>query len=77
MEKELIFTIASRLKEQHVVSFRLYNAIYMIVLTDKGYFINQFGMDVRYFYESLKDLFEKYVVYGDSLINLIDDIKLC
>lgn len=77
MEKEIILTIATRLKEQHIATFRLYNALYKITLSTNGYSIHQEGLEISYHYHTLKELFEQYIVYGDPLIDLIKDIKQC
>ncbi len=77
MYKELLLVFSQRLKEEHFVLFRLYNALYRITLTREGYTIQQDGLNISYTFDSLRDVFENYIVYGDRLIELINDIKLC
>ena len=76
MEREILLTIATRLRNEYIVSFRLYNALYKITFSKNGYSIHQEGLDISYHYRTLKELFEQYVVYGDSLKDLLEDIKL-
>ncbi len=77
MYSEKIAIIKKRLQEQYIVFFRLYNALYRISISNNLFFIRQEGMEIVYSYDSLKSLFCNYVVYGFSLIDLLDDIKLC
>ncbi len=73
-EKMLVF--AKKLQEEHVVCFRLYNALYKVQFSQKKLTIRQEGLDVSYTYSSLHDLFHYYVVYGASLIDSLEDIKM-
>ncbi len=76
MYNEKLMIIRNRLNDEHVVSFRLYNALYKIILKDNVLIIHQEGLDVSYSYHSLKELFEKYIVYGLTLIESLPDIKI-
>lgn len=76
MYDEKLLTIAKRLKEEHIIMIRLYNALYKITNDNKQYTIQQEGLDTKYHYKTLKELFENYVVYGEELINQINDIKI-
>ena len=76
ISQEKIIFFAKRLKEEHIIYFRLYNALYKITLSNHKLVIRQEGMDISYTYSSLKELFENYIVYGYSLLESIDDIKM-
>lgn len=77
MNDEKLLIIAKKLQEERVVSFRLYNALYIITSEKENVFIHQEGIDVVYTYSSLNELLEKYVVYGSKLFYVLDDIILC
>ncbi len=77
MNDKKLMVIAKRLQEDHIVSFRLYNALYKITFTKGNFSIHQEGLDVVYTYSSLKELFEKYIVYGSKLFSVLDDIRIC
>ena len=44
MEREILLTIATRLRNEYIVSFRLYNALYKITFSKNGYSIHQEGL---------------------------------
>ena len=68
--------IHNQLLKHQVVVFSLYNALYEISFSSNFFVIHQIGIDVLYQYSSLDELFHQYVVYGDSLLNAIQDIKI-
>ncbi len=76
MNNEKLIIISKRLQHDHVVSFRLYNALYKITYFNGKFYIHQNGLETVYSYSSLKELFHQYVVYGSVLFNILDDIKL-
>lgn len=76
MNQEKIMIIHKRLKQDDIVTFRLYNALYQIVFFRGQFSIHQEGISIFHTYNSLKELFEKYVIYGISLIDTLDDIYL-
>ncbi len=76
MEQEKITILTNRLKEDHFVYFRLYNATYYIKFENQLFTIKQEGIIITYEYQTLKQLFENYKVYGSPLINEIKDIKI-
>ena len=77
MEKEKIFFISNIINNNHCLYFRLYNVLYKIVFIDNTFYIKQFGVDNEKKYSALKELFDNYIVYGNTLIEQINDIKLC
>ena len=76
-EREKLMIFNQRLMEDQAITFRLYNALYRITLSRKKFFIGQDGLDVKYSYSTLEELFNNYTVYGTKLIDSIDDIKIC
>ena len=65
-----------KIKENKEITFRLYNAYYIIKYINKKYTINQIGIDKIYTYDSITVLFENYLVYGNNLKDLFNDIKI-
>lgn len=77
MVNEKLIIFSKRLQNEHVISFRLYNASYKVTLSHQKISIHQEGLNISYTYSSLKELFYQYVVYGSPLIDNIEDIKIC
>ena len=76
MNEKKIKLFINRLQEDHIIYFRLYNATYQIKLEQAGITIHQQGLEVTYPFENLRQLFENYVVYGDKLIDCMNDIEI-
>ena len=76
MEREKMNILIRRLQEEHVVCFRLYNALYTITFLQGKLCIRQEGIDVSYYFSSLQELLQKFVVYGNTLLESIKDIKI-
>ena len=76
MEREKIEILVRRLQEEHVVCFRLYNALYTITFIQGRLCIRQDGVEVCCYYTSLQELFHRFVVYGNTLFESIQDIKI-
>lgn len=77
MKKEKILVISEKIKNNHYLYFRLLNVLYKITFDNNVFSIQQFGVDNVKQYSTLKNLFDNYVVYGATLMEQIDDIKLC
>ena len=77
MKKEKILVISEKIKNNHYLYFRLLNVLYKITFESNIFSIQQFGVNNVKQYSTLKDLFENYIVYGNALMEQIDDIKLC
>lgn len=77
MKKEKILVISEKIKNNHYLYFRLLNVLYKITFESNIFSIQQFGVNNVKQYSTLKDLFENYIVYGNTLMEQIDDIKLC
>ena len=71
-----IETIINEISKNNKITFRLYNTPYTIKQKNQTMLINQTGINVTYTYENLKELLNKYIVYGSTLNELINDIKL-
>lgn len=69
--------ISNKIKANHYLYFRLLNVLYKITFKNNVFSIQQFGVDNTKQYQTLKDLFENYIVYGNSLMEQIDDIIMC
>ena len=76
-EREKLLTFSKRLQEEKVITFRLYNTLYKITFSHQKFIITQDGINVNYYYSTLKELLDNYIVYGNSLIDSIKDIKIC
>ena len=76
MEREKIEILARRLQEEHVVCFRLYNALYTITFIQGRLCIRQDGLDICYYFSSLQELLQHFVVYGNTLLESIQDIRI-
>lgn len=76
MSKEKMLSISNKIKTNHYLYFRLLNVLYKITFENNIFSIQQFGVDNVKQYSTLKDLFENYIVYGNTLMEQIDDIKL-
>lgn len=76
MIREKMLFISNKIKVNHYLYFRLLNVLYKITFKNNVFSIQQFGVESIKQYETLKDLFENYIVYGNSLMEQIDDIKL-
>lgn len=77
MIREKMLFISNKIKVNHYLYFRLLNVLYKITFKNNVFSIQQFGVESIKQYETLKDLFENYIVYGNTLMEQIDDIKLC
>lgn len=77
MSREKILFISNKIKVNHYFYFRLLNVLYKISFKNNVFSIQQFGVENIKQYTTLKDLFENYIIYGNTLMEQIDDIKLC
>lgn len=77
MDQEKILFISNKIKINHSLYFRLYNVLYKIEFINNAFYIKQFGIDNVKKYSTLKELFDNYIIYGNTLIEQINDIKLC
>ena len=70
--------IKSLLQENSEVKFKLYSLEYIIELIDDKYTIYPVLYSNRkYTYNSLKELFNNYQIYNESIINDLDRISIC
>lgn len=76
MNEKKIKLFISRLQEDHIIYFRLYNATYKVKLEQEGITIHQQGLEVSYPFKNLKELLDNYIVYGDKLIDCMHDIEI-
>lgn len=76
MYKEKILYISEKIKNNHYLYFRLLNALYKVTFRNNIFSIEQFGVNNIKQYSTLKDLFNDYIVYGATLMEQIDEIKL-
>lgn len=76
MRKEKMLVISEKVKNNHYLYFRLLNALYKITFRNNIFSIEQFGVNNIKQYSTLKNLFNDYIVYGATLMEQIDDIKL-
>lgn len=76
MSKEKMLSISNKIKTNHYLYFRLLNVLYKITFKNNVFSIQQFGIENVKQYATLKDLFENYIVYGNTLMEHIDDIIL-
>lgn len=74
MIREKMLFISNKIKVNHYLYFRLLNVLYKITFKNNVFSIQQFGVESIKQYATLKDLFENYIVYGNSLMEQIDDI---
>jgi hypothetical protein len=74
MEKEIIRNIVSILNNNGSITFYLYNARYTIEIKNNNYILKASGSNYIHIYKSIKDLFSNYLVYGESLIELLQDM---
>lgn len=77
MRNEKIKEFVLILAKTHVVYFYLYNAKYRVMmLPDDNYVISCYGSSINKTYHKIDNLFSNYRVYGQSLYDCIDDIKI-
>lgn len=76
MKKEIIRKIVSILNTRGFVNFYLHNVIYTIILKNNVFLIKQSGCDTVLKFDKITDLFQTYRIYGDSLIESLEDIIL-
>lgn len=74
MKKKIINNIVNILKEKGFVNFYLHNVTYTIMKDKDEFIIKQSGCDNIHKFKSITDLFQYYYVYGDSLIESLEDI---
>ena len=58
------------------VSFYLLNTKYTILLKDNKLIIKNSGFDYYKKFNNIDDLFSNYYIYGKSLIDYLDEIKI-
>ena len=73
---EKIVLLSTIMQKNHILEFRLYNVLYTIVFRDKKFIITNSGLISQKEYPTLKSLFDNYYVYGSSLTELVNDIKI-
>jgi hypothetical protein len=76
MNDKKLNLFVNTLKNNKEITFVLFNAFYIIKYQYRKYYINQFGIDTNYIYESITELFNNYLVYGSSLKENFDNIKI-
>lgn len=69
----LLMTVLTQKKE---VEFYLYNVIYIIYNRDNKFIIRQLNSNLEYVYDDLKILFESYRIYGQSLAECFDNVRV-
>lgn len=74
MKKKIINNIVNILKEKGFVNFYLHNVTYTIMKDKNEFIIKQSGCDNIHKFKNITDLFQYYYVYGDSLIESLEDI---
>lgn len=58
------------------VSFYLLNTKYTILLKDNKLIIKNSGFDYYKKFNNIDDLFSNYYIYGKSLLDYLDEIKI-
>lgn len=75
--KNKLEEFVNALEKSKDISFYLYNVEYRVTkIENNNYLIEQFGTEHIFNYSSLNDLFNKFIIYGDSLKDYIHDIKI-
>ena len=76
MDKSKIEEFINILENNNKVSFYLYNVVYTIIKSNNDFFIKQFGVNRTSSYSKLTDLFSEYRIYGLSLAECFEEIKI-
>lgn len=66
--------IKNKIDSEYSLLFKLYNAIYKISHIEDNYYIEQIGINSKKKYNSLEEMFNNYYLYGDTLMELINNI---
>ena len=74
MKKKIINNIVNILEEKGFVNFYLHNETYTIMKDKDEFIIKQSGCDNIHKFKNITDLFQYYYVYGESLIESLEDI---
>lgn len=74
MDRDKLERFIKKLHMNNEISFYLYNVKYIIMIKNKSFIIKNSGSSHIYLYEKLGELFKEYKVYGESLVELFDDI---
>lgn len=74
MKKKIVKEIVYILNRQGYISFYLHNVRYTIIIKNDEYIIKQSGCDTILRYNEITDLFQHYRIYGDSLIESLEEI---
>ena len=76
MDRSKIEEFVNIIENNKKVSFYLYNVRYTIIKNSNGFLIKQVGINRTYSYSKLTDLFSEYRIYGLSLVECFEDIKI-
>lgn len=74
MKKKIIKEIVNIISRNGYVVFYLHNVRYAIIKKDNEFIIRQSGCDNIIRFNDIVGLFQNYCVYGESLIESLDDI---
>ncbi|MCI6265446.1 MAG: hypothetical protein MR598_01200 [Erysipelotrichaceae bacterium] len=74
MKKKIIKDMVYLLDRQGYISFYLHNVKYTIIHVDNEFIIKQSGCNNLIRFNEITDLFQNYKIYGDSLIESLEDI---
>lgn len=66
--------IRNKIDTEYSLLFKLYNATYKISHIENNYYIEQIGINSKKKYNSLEEMFNNYYLYGDTLMELINNI---
>lgn len=66
--------IKNKIDTEYSLLFKLYNATYKISHIEDNYYIEQIGINSKKKYNSLEEMFNNYYLYGDTLMELINNI---
>ena len=76
MDRSKIEEFINILENKKEVSFYLYNVVYTIIKNNHEFLIKQFGVNRTSSYSKLTDLFSEYRIYGLSLAECFEEIKI-
>lgn len=76
MDRSKIEEFVNIIENKSKVSFYLYNVVYTIIKSNNEFLIKQIGINHTHSYSKLTDLFSEYRIYGLSLAECFEEIKI-